>query len=107
MRVIHPHHPLFGQIVPVLRPYHRQAGESQIVIPLPDGTQTFIAESWTEPVAASLPTSPSVPESPTQPWVNATSLLSLAKLVVAFKANPDPERSPSHVEHLTPARDDP
>lgn len=103
----HPHHPLFGQVIPVLRPYHRQAGESQIVIPLPDGTQTFIAESWTEPVDASLPASSSVSESPTRAWVNATTLLSLAKLVSILKTKPDPERSQNHVDHLTPGRDDP
>ena len=103
----HPHHPLFGQVVPILRPYHRQTGESQIVIPLPDGTQTFITESWTEPVDASLPTSTSVPESLTRPWVNATGLLSLGKLVTALKAIPDPERSPNDVAQLTPVRDDP
>jgi hypothetical protein len=87
--------------------YHRQTGESQIVIPLPDGTQSFILESWTEPVDASLPTAASVPESPLHPWVNATTLLSLAKLVSALKANPDPERSPNEVAPFTPGQADP
>jgi hypothetical protein len=107
MRVIHPHHPLYGQVVEVLRPYRRQAGESQLDIQLPDGTRVFIPESWAEPVMPSDSSSKSEAERLPRAWVNAETLLALAKLVVAFKTHPDPERKPRDATQPSPARDDP
>ena len=105
MRITHPHHPLCGQVVEVLRPYHRQWGESQVGIQLPDGTRVFVPASWAEPLTGVETSALAILEA-SRPWVNAATLLSLAKLVVALKAHPVEERSRSHGTLSTPGRDD-
>ncbi len=106
MRITHPHHPLYGQVVEVLRSYHRQAGESQLGIQLPDGTRVFILASWAEPWKDSDGPAPSGTDLP-RGQVNATTLLSLAKLVAALVAHPDPERSGGHDPLLDSKREGP
>ena len=106
VRIIHPHHPLSGQIVTVLRWYHRKQGGLALVIPMPDGTQVFIPASWTEPVTDTTATSVANTET-SQLWVNAQTLLSLSKLVSALMAHPDRERRCSDGAHPDPGRDGP
>lgn len=105
MRITHPHHPLCGQVVEVLRSYHRELGESQVGIQLPDGTRVFISASWVEPLTGIETADPAVLEAP-RPLVNAATLLSLAKLVGALKAHPVEERSRSHGAQTISGRDD-
>jgi hypothetical protein len=81
-------------------------GESQVGIQLPDGTRVFIPAFWTEPINGIEAAASAALEAP-QPWVNATTLLSLAKLVSALKAHSIEERSRSDGAQTTPGRDDP
>jgi hypothetical protein len=106
VRITHPHHPLSGQIVTVLRWCQRKQGGLALVIPMPDGTQGSIPASWTEPVTDTTATTAANTE-PLQLWVNAQTLLSLSKLVSALMAHPDRERRCSDGALPDPGRDDP
>jgi hypothetical protein len=48
--VVHPGHPLVGQVVPVARRYGRRNGR-QWVIELPDGSRQYIPVTWCTPLA--------------------------------------------------------
>src|SRR3712207_2306873 len=54
--VTHPHHPLFGQQLHVVRIQHRPSAEPDLIVCLPDGSHAGIASSCTD--YAPQPTSP-------------------------------------------------
>lgn len=85
VRIIQPDHPLFDQIVPVLRAItSRGAAVPRWVIVHPDGSTLTIPQVWattdTDP-SAPCPTPPPLP-------VDVPSLLVLAKLVQQILATP-------------------
>jgi len=50
--VLHPGHPLVGQLLAVVRRYGQRA-ERQWVIELPDGSRQYVPAAWCTPLAAS------------------------------------------------------
>ncbi len=50
--VLHPGHPLVGQVLTVVRRYGQRA-ERQWVIELPDGSRQYVPAAWCTPLAAS------------------------------------------------------
>jgi hypothetical protein len=73
IQISHPCHPLVGQTVEVLRPYRRKDDQSYWDISLPDGTRSFLPETWTLQGQATC--SPALTE------LDAHALLNLARLV--------------------------
>ena len=78
MQITHPHHPLAGQRVRVVRQTGSQA-DRQWVIQLPDQTCARIPLSWAVPDDPSPPpeTNPPAPDL----WADVTGLLTLARMV--------------------------
>jgi hypothetical protein len=83
VRVIHPHHPLVGQFVQVVRQAgHSAYNEQQWIIKLADQTCASIPLSWAVPVTVLQQVeSFTVASWPDGLWADAASLLELAKMV--------------------------
>ena len=105
VHVIHPHHPLVGQLVRVVRQAEHPAySERQWVIELVDQTCASIPLSWAVPVQDTQ--EPGLITSETWPdglWADAASLLKLTKMVQYLTTNQleevlphEPSRESSH-----------
>ena len=95
--MLHPHHPLTGQVVRVVRQTgHSAYAERRWVIELDDGIRLSIPLSWAEPVTEkSAPTSARTSQEHQQMWVDVTTLLNLATMVRLLTTNP-PEEAVCH-----------
>ena len=92
--MLHPNHPLAGQVVRVVRQTgHSAYAERRWVIELDDGIRLSIPLSWAEPVTEeSAPTSVHTPQEHKQVlWVDVTTLLNLATMVRLLTTNPPEE----------------
>jgi hypothetical protein len=89
VQVTYPHHPLTGQTVEVIRPYHK-GGQSYWEIALPDDTRAFVPESWTQGDAS--------PPSLTLGELDARAVLALARMVADLQAHHG-QRGASSDEH--------
>jgi hypothetical protein len=84
VRIIHPHHPLVGQLVRVVQQARHSAySERQWVIELANQTCASIPLSWAVPAQDSQEPRPFTMSEPSIDglWADATSLLKLAKMV--------------------------
>ncbi len=106
IQVTAPHHPLQGQVFPLVRSLTKQ-GESYVVIQLPSGATQQVPQRWTDQCPA-LPCPQAVPL-----W-NVTSVRELLDILKQLQDRPDHEEvidgsSPTHVAHIFspgPARPD-
>lgn len=48
VRIVHPHHPLAGTLVEVIR--HHRGMRRGVIVRLPDGTSAGLSVEWVEPV---------------------------------------------------------
>ncbi len=83
VRVTHPHHPLYGQRVAVIRV--RRGADPDLIIRLPDGYHGAIAASWTDYAGGA-----HVPEDATvaPPLLDLVGLARIAEFVVRRRACP-------------------
>ena len=86
--IIHPHHPLVGQRVRVVRQTGSET-DRQWVIELDDQTCARIPLSWAVPDDDSTP--PEADSPAVGLWVDVTGLLKLAKMVRGLQANESTE----------------
>ncbi|MBV9678027.1 MAG: hypothetical protein JO185_16945 [Acidobacteriaceae bacterium] len=96
VRVIAPHHPLCGQLVPVVRAM-REQGEPQLVIQAPNGYHQLIPLRSTEAASVSATVLPSGLR------LTPSRLCALARMVHSLRSRDAPEvhHAPaSPVEHL-------
>src|SRR6266849_6339466 len=106
IQVMAPHHPLQGQVFPLLRTLSKQ-GESYVVIQLPSGATQQVPQRWTDQC-------PALPSPQTVPLWNVTSVRELLDILKQLQDRPDHEEvidgsSPTHVAHIfsrSPARPD-
>jgi hypothetical protein len=77
IQISHPCHPLVGQTVEVVRPYRRKDDQTYWDISLPDGTRSFLPETWTLQEQTS--------RSPALTELDAHALLNLARLVAELR----------------------
>lgn len=83
VRVTHPHHPLYNQIVKVLRRAgHPAYPEQCYLIELPDGTRANLPTAWTTSV-----TGGEASELTSELWAEVSQYLSLAALVDALSSS--------------------
>jgi hypothetical protein len=86
MRVTHPHHPLYNQVVKVLRLAGNPAyPEPCYLIELPDGSRAELPCSWAVPASAAEPLTACSPRAP-ELWAGVGEYLALARLVQALAA---------------------
>ena len=87
--ICHPHHPLVGQAVAVVRPY-KAAGktEPRWLIHHPDLGTVSLPQAWTQASPLSSLTPLPSPMPPSLPGADVHSLLKLAMLVAALAAQP-------------------
>jgi hypothetical protein len=93
VQVTYPHHPLTGQTVEVIRPYHKE-DQSYWDIALPDGTRAFVPESWTRGDAS--------PPSLTPGELDARAVLALAKMVADLQAHHGQRGAPGDEHPASP-----
>jgi len=106
IQVTAPHHPLQGQVFPLLRTLSKQ-GETYVVIQLPSGATQQVPERWTDQC-------PALPCPQTVPLWNVTSVRELLDILKQLQDRPDHEEvsdgsAPIHVAHVfsrSPARPD-
>src|SRR6266566_7582795 len=106
IQVTAPHHPLQGQVFPLLRTLSKQ-GETYVVIQLPSGATQQVPERWTDQC-------PALPSPQVVPLWSMTSVRSLLDILKQLQDRPDHEEvidgsSPTHVAHVFspgPARPD-
>jgi hypothetical protein len=106
IQVTAPHHPLQGQVFPLLRTLSKQ-GETYVVIQLPSGATQQVPKLWTDQC-------PALPCPQTIPLWNVTSVRSLLDILKQLQDRPDHEEvsdgsAPIHVAHVfsrSPARPD-
>jgi len=77
IQISHPCHPLVGQTIEVVRPYHRKEDQTYWDISLPDGTRSFLPETWTVQGQATC--------SPPTNELDAHALLNLARMVAELR----------------------
>jgi hypothetical protein len=77
VHIHYPYHPLTGQTVEVVRPYHSKEEQPYGDITLPDGTRAFVPASWTQGDEAHSPLFAQE--------LDARAVLALAKLVAALR----------------------
>jgi hypothetical protein len=77
IQISHPWHPLAGQAVEVVRPYRRKDDQTYWDISLPDGTRSFLPQTWT--LHDQAPCSPALTE------LDAQALLNLARMVAQLR----------------------
>ena len=100
------HHPLQGQVFPLIRTLTKQ-GEIYLVIQLPSGATQQVPERWTDRC-------PALPSPQVVPLWSVTSVRELLGILKQLQDRPDHEEvidgsSPSHVAHVfssSPARPD-
>ena len=106
VRVVHPHHPLAGQIVKVVRRAgHPTDGARGWVIELPDGTRARLPPAWAVAVYDTTDAPPSVPLPPDGLWADVTRLRALATLVQSLLSSLSTEvtaHDASDPSHLGP-----
>ena len=88
VQVTYPYHPLTGQTVEVVRPYHRKEEQPYWDILLPDGTRAFVPESWTQSETGVQPLPP--------PELDARAVLALAKIVADLRTPRSQRGAPGH-----------
>src|SRR5262245_58015757 len=93
VQVTYPHHPLTGQTVEVIRPYHK-GGQFYWDIALPDGTRAFVPESWTQADAS--------PPSLSPGELDARAVLALARMVADLQAHHGQRGAPSDEHPASP-----
>ena len=86
MTITHPHHPLSGQHVDIVR--IRRGPDPDLIIRLPDGTHTAIAMSWTDYAASPEP-------SPSAGAIPLLDLEGLRQMVVLLDHLRGQQRTPS------------
>jgi len=93
IRITASHHPLCGQSFKVRRHIHRDAGEDEVVIELPDGHTQAVLVAWTDLVDISLS------EAEPFPQFSADSLQALVIMVASLShlAQPEVCHAPSDV----------
>jgi hypothetical protein len=77
--VTHPHHPLFGQQLQVVRIQHRPPAEPDLIVALPDGSHAGIALSCTDYAP------PTVPGTAAAPLLDLDGLRRLADYVATLQ----------------------
>lgn len=106
LQVTAPHHPLHGQVFPLLRALTKQ-GEDNVIIQLPSGATQQLPRRWTDQ-------RPALPTPPVLPLWSVTSLRALLGILKQLQARPCPEKVPdgstptpvAHVLAPDPARAD-
>jgi hypothetical protein len=84
-----PHHPLCGQVLPVVRRLHKQ-GEPQFVVRLPSAATQLIPARWT---ASSPPGStPAADVLPGSVWWSLPSVRALVRIVGALRDHSSPQQ---------------
>lgn len=104
LQVTAPHHPLQGQVFPVLRALTKR-GEDYVIIQLPSGTTQQLPRRWTDQC-------PALPAPPVLPLWSVTSLRELLGILKQLQARPCEEEVPNgsaptpvdHVLSRDPAR---
>jgi hypothetical protein len=79
--ITHPHHPLCGQQLPVLR--LRRGANPDVIVLLPDGTNAAVALELTDYVTN--PEPPSSPSSPTAILLDLDGLRRAAQLIAQLR----------------------
>lgn len=88
MTVTHPHHPLYGQRVAIVR--IRQGVDPDVIIRLADGSHAAIAMSWTDYAGGSaLPT-----PLPDLPLLNSDGLRRAAEFIARLRHEGDRAATP-------------
>ncbi len=95
VHVTYPYHPLTGQTVEVVRPYHRKEDQAYWDIALPDGTRAFVPESWTQREEAGVQPLP-------PPELDARAVLALAKIVADLRIPRSQRGAPGHAQAVSP-----
>ena len=94
VQVTSPYHPLTGQTVEVIRPYHRKEDQPYWDIQLPDGTRAFVPESWTHSETGR----PSLSLSE----LDTRTVLALAKIVADLHSQCSQRGAAGHEQTLSP-----
>ena len=98
VRVVHPNHPLAGQVVRVVRlAGHPAFPERQWVIEQADGTRVSLLHSWAVPEDNVESEKTGLETSTERPWTDVPALLNLARMVRHVT-----EKEPEGVEHHEP-----
>jgi hypothetical protein len=90
VRVVHPSHPLSGQVVKVIRQASGHPGYAERcwVVELADRTHAKLPLSWAVPLDEPGETAPGVaPPLPDGPWVDVAGLLDLASMVASLTSH--------------------